>query len=88
MIFWIFVFKCIEYFVFIIILLKIIFNAFHLIDCEREASSIAHFSLMYLYSLPAGGRMKNQNMPKKIIIINEGVFLESCVCLDWYVNEW
>jgi len=53
---------------FIIPLFKIIFNVFHLLCCEGEDSSVAYFSLMYLYSLPDDGRMNEQHMSKKIII--------------------
>lgn len=35
--------------------LGIIFNVFYKVECEGQASSIAQFSLMYLYPLPDDG---------------------------------
>jgi len=32
-------------------------HAFYQVDCEGEASSITHFSVMYLYLLPDGGQI-------------------------------
>jgi len=52
----------IEYFIFIIPLLGIIFNVFYQVDCEGEASSIALFPFTYLYPLPYDCRMKDRNM--------------------------
>jgi len=52
----------IEYFVFIISLLRTVFNVFYQVDCEGEASSIAHFPFTYLYLLPYDGRMKDRKM--------------------------
>jgi len=43
-----------------------------MVDCEREAYSVAHFSFMYLYLLPDDDRMNVWNMLWKLII-NERV---------------
>jgi len=51
------------FYVFITPLFGIIFNIFYYVDCEGGASSVAHFSFMYLYHSPDGGQMKDWNMP-------------------------
>jgi len=43
------------FYIFVFPSLGIIFNVFYQVDCEGEASYIAHFFLMYLYPLPDGG---------------------------------
>ena len=47
------------FYVFITPLFGIIFNIFYYVDCEGGASSVAHFSFMYLYHSPDGGQMKD-----------------------------
>ena len=37
-------------------------HAFYQVDCEGEASLIAHFSIMYLYVLPDDGQIISWNM--------------------------
>jgi len=79
----------IEYFIFIIPLLGIIFNVFYQVDYEGEASSITHFPFTYLYLLPYDGRMKDRNCRRKIIN-NESIVCGCCVCVcvcvDWIAN--
>jgi 1-acyl-sn-glycerol-3-phosphate acyltransferase len=58
MIVWNLVVNFIEYFVFIIPLLGIIFCVFYRVECEGEASSVARCAFMYLYLLLSDdGRM-------------------------------
>jgi hypothetical protein len=49
-----------NFYVFIIPLFGIIFKVFYQVDCEGEASSIAHFSFMYLYPVPDDSRMNDR----------------------------
>jgi hypothetical protein len=50
------------FYIFIFPSLGIIFHVFYQVDCEGEASYIAHFFLMYLYPLPDGSWMDDQNI--------------------------
>jgi len=54
--------------VLIIPLFGVTFKAFYQADCEGEASSIAHFSFMYLYPLPDDGRTNDSNMAHIYIV--------------------
>jgi hypothetical protein len=54
---WILNVNFIEYFVFIIPVLGIIFYVLYKGNCDGEAYSVTHFSLMYLYLLPDDGQM-------------------------------
>jgi hypothetical protein len=61
--------------------LGIIFNAFYHVDFEGEASSIAQFSLMYMYPLPSDGRMERPKRRAEIIIKARLVF-GCCICVN------
>jgi len=60
--------------------LGIIFNVFYQVDFEGEASSIAQFSLMYMYPLP-DGRMERPKRRGEIIIKARLVF-RCCICVN------
>lgn len=53
------------FYVFITPLFGIIFNIFYYVDCEGEASSVAHFSFICLNPLPDDGPMNDQIMSEK-----------------------
>jgi len=83
---WILIVHFIEYFVFIVPLLGIIYSIFCEVDCGGQVCSIAHFPSMHLYPVPADSPMNGRNMPQKvviiIIIINEHTVFRCCVCVD------
>jgi len=55
-------------------------NVFYQVDCEGEASPLAHFSSTQFYPLIVDGRMSDRNMSHKIII-NEHIVIRCSVFL-------
>jgi hypothetical protein len=63
--------------VLIISLFGITFKAFYQVDCEEEASSIAHFSFMYLYPLRDNDRINDSSMVYIYIYIYIYIYMYS-----------